>query len=202
MSRRVAGILLAAGRSSRMRGPNKLLLRLKSGTLVGRTADELLKSDLGEIVAVTGHDSHNVEQELSSRPLTHVFNPDYALGMHASIRRGLLALERPCDAFVICLADQPDFDAKILDLMIEGFRRSPKDAIVFPTYRGAQGHPVLISETYRAEILAHPDGDFGCAYLFKKYPENLVGIPVESEHVVIDIDEPKDYLRHGGLDAT
>lgn len=185
-----------------MGGPNKLLLRLKSGTLVGHTADELLKASLSEVVAVTGHDSQNVDDELRSRELKRVFNPHFAVGMHSSIRQGILALEKEHDAFMICLADQPDFDAKVLDLMVEGFRRSAGDAIVFPTYRGAQGHPVLIPSVYREDILAHEDGDFGCAYLFKKYPEKLVGIPVESDRVVVDIDEPQDYLRHGGLHAT
>ncbi len=98
MSRRVAGILLAAGRSSRMGGPNKLLLRLKSGTLVGHTADELLKASLSEVVAVTGHDSQNVDDELRSRELRekHVDPHKRAAAVMQAMNRWLEEQELKC----------------------------------------------------------------------------------------------------------
>jgi CTP:molybdopterin cytidylyltransferase MocA len=88
-----------------------------------------------------------------------------------------------------------------LDLLIEGFKRSPKTSLIFPIFRGKKGHPVLIPSFYRAEILEHADGDFGCSYLFENHPDQLVGIPVESEGVLLDVDEPKDLERFGGLHA-
>lgn len=103
---RIHAVLLAAGESRRMGGPNKLLLRVGGEPLVRRTARTLLSSGLDGVTAVTGHDGEAVAAALAGLPLTIVPNPDYAAGQMTSVRAGMLALPAT-DAVLVCPADMP-----------------------------------------------------------------------------------------------
>ena len=63
----VAGVLLAAGRSSRM-GSNKLLLGVGGEPLVRRAARVALEAGLDPVVVVTGHQAALVEAALRGLP--------------------------------------------------------------------------------------------------------------------------------------
>lgn len=199
---RFACLLLAAGKSSRMGGPNKLLLKVQGESLVHRTARKIMKVSFSQVIFVTGHDSEAVLKELRDFPVKKIFNPDFAAGMHTSVRAGVEALDPAIDAFFICLADQPLFDSGTLEKMMGAFTGEFAGAIVYPVHGGKKGNPVLISVAYRNEILAEPDGDFGCAYLLKRHPENLVAVETGSEGILLDIDDPQDYKNYGDLHAV
>ncbi len=190
---KIACLLLAAGSSSRMKGANKLLLEVNGESFVRRTLKEITRVSLSEVVVVTGHEADRVRTEIESLPAKVIFNNNFATGMHSSIRAGLLALESPCDAFFVCLCDQPHFDHQILMMLKNVRERSGIDGIFAPTFAGQKGHPVLISSRFIPEILAHDDGDHGCSYLFKRHPQDVIAVEVDSSGVVIDVDEPADY---------
>ena len=201
MMPRFACVLLAAGKSSRMEGPNKLLLKVQGESLAHRTARKIMKVSFADVIFVTGHDSENVMKEFVDFPAKKVFNSNFSKGMHASVRAALEKMDPNVEAFFICLADQPDFDFLNLERMMEIFSSVDPDSIVVPMHMGKRGNPVLISSVYRDEILAEPDGDFGCAYLLKRHPEKIVPVEVGSEGILIDIDNPQDYKNYGGTCA-
>src|SRR5262245_63441428 len=60
---RVAGVVLAAGSSSRM-GHNKLLLELGGETVVHRAARNAIEAGLDPVVVVLGHEAERVQAEL------------------------------------------------------------------------------------------------------------------------------------------
>ncbi|RUV05012.1 4-diphosphocytidyl-2C-methyl-D-erythritol kinase, partial [Mesorhizobium sp. M1A.F.Ca.IN.020.03.2.1] len=62
---RVDIVLLAAGRSSRMGGPNKLLALFDGKPLVRRTAERALGSKAANAIVVTGHQRERVRSALS-----------------------------------------------------------------------------------------------------------------------------------------
>lgn len=189
---RVACLLLAAGRSSRMQGLNKLLLRVGETSLVRRTALEIAKVDLSELVAVTGFEHDKIKKELKPFSFGIVYNKYHLNGMHSSIREGLKALKNPCDGFFVCLADHPYFDSSTLQILMDAFTDRKK--IIFPTFNGERGQPVLIGADYIPEILAHEDGDHGCTYLFENHPDSLIAVPVQTS--LRDIDRPQDYKEY------
>jgi molybdenum cofactor cytidylyltransferase len=192
----IACLVLAAGCSSRMQGPNKLLLRVGGESLVRRTVREASSLDLSEIVVVTGFDSERVSAEVASLPLVSTaHNPDHFTGMHSSIRVGIQNLRHPCDAFFVCLSDQPLFNRRTLVKLASEFE--DRSHILYPTYLGQRGHPVLIGSDYISEILREPDGDYGCSYLFRRYPDSVRSVAMAQLGVITDIDEPKDYLVYG-----
>ena len=192
---RTVGLLLAAGSSRRMRGPNKLLIEIDGVPLVRRTVLELLQADLDEIVVVTGFEESRVRDAISDLNVRVVFNPAFALGMHASIRAGLLGLTAPCDAFFVCLSDQPGFDLAVLRQLRRAQDTNSDGRIFVPSFEGRRGHPVLLSAEYIPEILAEPDGDHGCAYLFERHVEAVRDVSWRSDGVLIDIDTPEALAR-------
>ena len=62
--RRVAGVVLAAGRSTRMGGPNKLLAELGGKPLVRIAVEQVLASKARPVIVVTGHQRERVEAAL------------------------------------------------------------------------------------------------------------------------------------------
>lgn len=189
----ISCLLLAAGRSSRMLGPNKLLLTLHGQSLVRRTALEICKMPFKQIVAVTGHDSEKVSREIEDLPLQIVFNAHHLSGMHSSIRTGLEALTEPSDGFFVCLSDQPGFSHEVLKKMMVAFEENLGKKIIYPSYAGERGQPVLIPQSFVPEILGHADGDHGCNYLFKKYPEQTQEVILEKPEALVDVDTPEQY---------
>lgn len=172
-----------------MRGPNKLLLEVDGRPLVRRTLDEIRRVPFHEVIVVTGAHAEAVRSACGDAWFVH--NAEHARGMHASIKAGVRALDA-CDAFFVCLADQPRFDHRTLLALMEG------EGLTAPVFDGRRGHPVLIPAKHIPEILAHPDGDHGCAYLFDRHPLSL--IEIADEGVVVDVDTPADYARYTGED--
>src|SRR5712671_4691627 len=91
----VAGVVLAAGQSTRM-GRNKLLLPLGGTTVLRRAVATALEAGLAPVFVVLGHESDRIREELSGLSCTPVVNEDYLLGMNTSVRKGFLAV--PDDA--------------------------------------------------------------------------------------------------------
>ncbi|MGE0634349.1 MAG: NTP transferase domain-containing protein [Pseudobdellovibrionaceae bacterium] len=194
MKKKIACLLLAAGKSSRMQGTNKLLLDIGGQSLILRSANEALKANFCEVAVVTGFQSDLIQDEIESLPLTVVFNPHFSSGMHSSIRKGLEYLSCSYDAFVVCLADQPNFNYRTVLQLIERYERSDERTIIYPTFNGERGNPVLIPASYVSEIFAEPDGDHGCLYLLKRHWQNVTAVEVGNKSVLLDIDSPEDYF--------
>src|SRR5205085_4422834 len=102
---RVAAIVLAAGRSTRMGGPNKLLAEIKGKPLVRIAAETALASRAAPVIVVTGHERERVEKALAGLNVRLVHNPDFAQGLSTSLKAGIAAVPAHADWFVVCLAE-------------------------------------------------------------------------------------------------
>src|SRR5690606_35578448 len=127
-------LLLAAGCSSRMKGTNKLLLQVGGEALVRHTLREIQTIEFDDVVVVTGFQHELISYVLCDLSPRMVLNENHATGMHSSIRAGLLALRTRCDAFVVCLGDQPPFDRAHIAALIDAFARSDRGGIIVPTF--------------------------------------------------------------------
>src|SRR5437867_12321699 len=107
---RVAGVVLAAGLSTRM-GRNKMLLRIGSRSLVRRAVETALSARLEPVLVVVGHERERVEPELHGLSCTAVHNPQYAAGMNTSLRAGARALADDVKGSVVPLGDMPPVGA-------------------------------------------------------------------------------------------
>ena len=186
---RIAALLLAAGKSSRM-GANKMLEEIDGRPMVARTAQRLLSSRARPIVAVLGNEAEAVDAGLGKLPVERVRNPDYADGLATSLKRGLAALPADVDGVVVCLGDMPLIAGRDIDRLIAAFNPLEGRAIVVPTRRGRRGNPVLWSRQFFAEMLALA-GDTGARRLIDKHADLVAEVEMDSDSVLIDIDTPE-----------
>lgn len=194
VQRRVCGIVLAAGESSRM-GEAKLLLPWGDDSTIIREVCTLAGSvGLDDLVVVTGGWREPVEAAIDSLPQRVIYNPDYAQGeMISSVQAGLRALPENCSAVLIFLGDQPNVTPEIVADLLVAYA-SGRGRIVAPVYEGRRGHPVLIDRAFWQELLGLPPGKAPRDVL-RRHPEAVCEIPVETAGVVFDIDTPEDYRR-------
>lgn len=189
-NRNVAAIILAAGRSTRMGGPNKLLAELNGKTLVRIVAEQAVASKATSVTVVTGHQAAEVETALAGLNVTFVHNPDFAAGLASSVKSGIAALSADADGAVICLGDMPLIDTKLIDRLIEAFAPDRGHLIAVPVNEGRRGNPVLWSRRFFAELMTL-DGDIGARHLIMKHAEAVAEVPVEGHGAFLDIDTPQ-----------
>ena len=191
---RIAGIILAAGRSSRMGAMNKLLIPIDGKPMVRRAAEAVLAAQLTPVVVVTGHQREQVEEALKGLSVTFLNNKDFATGMSTSLRVGLDAVPAECDAALVALGDMPLITAAEISQLVNAFNPVEGRAIVVPTRRGKRGNPVLWARRFFGEMTA-AGGDVGARHLFDAYPEAVVEVEMAGDGVLTDIDTPQALAR-------
>jgi molybdenum cofactor cytidylyltransferase len=197
-NRTIAAIILAAGRSTRMGGPNKLLAELSGKKLVRIATEQALASKASEVIVVTGHQAELVEQALNGLKVKFARNPDFAGGLAGSVKAGISAVAGGADGAVICLGDMPLIDAHLIDRLIEAFAPDRGNLIVVPTADGRRGNPVLWSRRFFNELMTL-EGDIGARHLIARHGEAVAEVPVEGDGAFLDIDTPQalDAARRG-----
>jgi molybdenum cofactor cytidylyltransferase len=188
--RRIAALVLAAGRSTRMGGPNKLLAEIGRRPLVRIAAEEALASRAGPVIVVTGHQRAEVEKVLAGLPVRFVHNPDFADGLGTSLRTGIAAVPADVDGAIVSLGDMPQVDAALIDRLIGAFDPDRSALIVMPTFEGKRGNPVLWSRRFFPDLMAI-EGDVGARYLIGRYGEAVVEVPVDGNAALVDVDTPE-----------
>ncbi len=189
-NRNVAAIILAAGRSTRMGGPNKLLAELGGKPLVRIVTEQALASRAQGVIVVTGHQANDVQNALHGLNVTFAHNPDFAEGLAGSVKAGIAAVPNSADGAVICLGDMPLIEARLIDRMIESFAPDRGNLIVVPVSDGRRGNPVLWSRRFFNELMTL-DGDIGARHLIAKHGEAVAEVPVEGHSAFLDIDTPE-----------
>jgi molybdenum cofactor cytidylyltransferase len=187
---RIAALLLAAGRSTRMGGPNKLLESIDGTPMVARTAQRLLSSRARPVVAVLGNEADAIDRALGRLPVERVRNPAFAEGLSASLKCGLSALPDDIDGVVVCLGDMPLIAGRDIDRLIAAFNPLEGRAIVVPTRRGKRGNPVLWARRFFAEM-AELAGDVGAKHLIGEHAELVCEVEMDTDGVLVDIDTPE-----------
>lgn len=185
---RVAAVVLAAGRSTRMAPRNKLLIADRTGKpLVARAVDAALSSRARPVLVVTGHRGDEVAQALGRRPVQIVPAPDYADGLSASLRAGIAAVPPECTAALVCLGDMPLVAGRHLDRLIEAYDPDEGRTIVVPTSKGRVGNPVLWDRRFFPDILAL-SGDVGARALLQRHAESVTEVELGDDAVLRDFD--------------
>jgi molybdenum cofactor cytidylyltransferase len=185
----IAAVVLAAGRSTRMRGPNKLLIEIDGVPLLRRVIDRVLAAGLSEVVVVTGHERRAIESALPGLPIRFVHNPDYAAGLSTSLRTGVGALDRSVVGAVVCLGDMPDIDPELIERLVLAFAPERKKDIIVPVRRGRRGNPVLLGRRH-FRALERLTGDVGARELIEGSQDAVAEVEVDTEGVFVDLDDP------------
>lgn len=190
---RIAAVLLAAGRSTRMGAQNKLLSEVNGIPMVRRVAEQLSASKVTGITVVLGHEAEQVRETLNEFDFNFVRNPDYAQGLSTSVKAGIAALPGDCDGFIICLGDMPTVRAGDIDRLIAAFNPLEGRAICMPVHHGKRGNPVLFARAF-AEEMSGLDGDSGAKRLIGAHEDELCEVETDAG-VLLDIDTPEALAR-------
>jgi molybdenum cofactor cytidylyltransferase len=188
--RSIAAVVLAAGRSSRMGGPNKLVAEIGGRPLVRMVVDAALGSRARPVVVVTGHQRERVEAALAGLPVKFVHNPHFADGLGTSLKTGIAALPADADGAIVCLGDMPQVDSALIDRLIGAFDPANGALVVLPTIDGKRGNPVVWSRRFFPDLMA-VEGDVGARYLIGRYTEAVVEVPLTGTAALTDVDTPE-----------
>ncbi len=184
---KIAGLILAAGGSSRMGDQNKLLQLIDGMPMVKKVVESCLHSNLSSIYVVLGHDSEWINNCISTEGINFVNNEDWRLGMASSINSGIGAMNNDFDGAMILLGDMPYIETKLIDQMIELFQEYK---IVVPVKNGRQGNPVLFSSTFFNDLQSI-DGDKGAKRVIQENFSSVVPTHVMTNAIFRDIDTPQ-----------
>jgi molybdenum cofactor cytidylyltransferase len=185
----LAGIVVAAGASSRLGRP-KQLLEFGGTALVVRAARlSLAHCDAGVLV-VTGAHHERVAELLAALPVRAIYNPAWREGLGSSIRQGICGLPDHGQATLLMLVDQPDIDSNDLEALVSSWAARP-DHIAAAAYAGVAGAPAIFPASCRASLL-RLHGDMGAREMIRQSEQpTLVDMP----HAAFDLDSPDDLKK-------
>ncbi|MGH9783495.1 MAG: nucleotidyltransferase family protein, partial [Terriglobia bacterium] len=187
----IAGIILAAGESSRM-GRDKALLPLGRETFLGHLI-EVLRGEVRPLVVVLGHHAEQIEEQIARfTDVQIVRNPNYKLGQLSSLQAALRVLaSEPVAGAVVCLVDHPAVTKGVVRALLDCFEKHPTN-IVIPTCQGRRGHPALFPARLFPEFLDAPlDG--GARVVVRRHAAEVELVETGEEGILLDVDRPADY---------
>ena len=191
---KISATILAAGQSLRMDNDNKLLLPIEGVAIIQHVCKTVLSANINPVIVVTGYENEIVSQAIPKEVDNIVYNSDWNSGMSSSIYKGISSLPENVDGNMIVLGDMPMISTDTLQLLIDQFIKQKGRLIIYPIYEGRQANPVIFPKKYFSEILSLT-GDRGCKKILKQYAENVIGIPIQSQEVVLDCDTKDDYFN-------
>jgi molybdenum cofactor cytidylyltransferase len=191
----VAGVLLAAGTSSRM-GSNKMLFDLGGESVLRRAAKRALAGGLSPLYVVLGHQAERAREELQGLPCETVLNPNYGQGITSSLQAGIAALPDSVAAALVMLADMPYVTSEMLAGMIARYRGS-RAPLVISDYGGVNAPPMVYDRALFGELRAMAEGT-GCGRQVVKRHKGEAEVLAWPEEALADLDVPEDYARLQG----
>ncbi len=186
-----AGIILAAGESTRFGSP-KQLLDWKGKPFVHHVAKTALHAGLWPVVVVTGSHAADIESALSGLRVNIAHNPEYQNGQSTSIRTGLESLPRNTGAAVFLLADQPQIPTEVIRALTESHSQNLQPILAPLVLEERRANPVLFDRVTFPDLLKLT-GDVGGRAIFDKH--RVEYLPWHDDILLFDVDKPEDYQR-------
>ncbi len=195
----VAGVLLAAGRSTRLGHP-KQLAALWGEPLVRHAARALAAGGLSHLLAVVppGEVGERVRAALADLPFAFAVNPEPERGMAGSFRAAVAALPAGVAGAHFALADMPRLTGEAHARLLAAFRETGAP-LVLAEYGEPGGDAVLAPpHLFRADLLAAlrelPDADHGPRLLLRQWAGQAVRVRLPAP-LLADVDTPGDLAR-------
>ncbi|MDH3456043.1 MAG: nucleotidyltransferase family protein [Gemmatimonadota bacterium] len=187
----VAGIVLAAGTSSRL-GRNKLLLELGGESVVRHTVRNAIEGGLTPVLVVLGFEAGQTRDALTGLACEPVDNPEYALGINRSLQVGLAAVPPEAVAAVVLLADMPLVTGAMITAVVRAYRRSAAP-LVISQFGEAQAPPTLYDRSLFGAFRER-EGEGAGKRVVTRHRQDAVSITFPPG-ALVDLDRPDDYRR-------
>ncbi len=196
ISKKVAGVILAAGGSSRF-GEIKQLLPWKNKNIINTVVETAALAGLDPILVVLGANAGLIQASLDNETIQVVTNPDWDKGQSTSLKAGVTAIRHTVDGVLFLLCDQPHLTVNLVNAVVEEGLRSGK--VVTPIIDDRRANPVYFPASC-FPLFDTLEGDAGGRQIIPACPHTT--LPWLDDWMARDIDTPEDYraLRdHFGL---
>ncbi len=193
MNFKTAGLLLAAGLSSRM-GKLKALLPWKGMPLIQYQIEQMKEADIDEIIVVLGYQAEHLQKIISACGTQIVINKHYEYGKSSSIRKGISSLQKEVDGIFISAVDQP-VPSAILKTMKAHLEKN-EAAVVVPTYETKRGHPILLHASTKNDLLVINEETLGLRSIIRKYKKQITYLEVNHPSILLNFNKQEDYDKN------
>ncbi len=188
----IAGVILAAGASSRMGAP-KALLDYRGETFVARLV-RVLGTRCAPVIVVLGHHADAIRPQIPTG-VQIVVNPDPSRGQLSSLQTALRELPAEADGFAFIPVDSPAVEVDTIAGLAQAFeRRAPSTVFVIPRKSGRRGHPVFAAAAIADQLLALPP-TAEAREIVHAHVEHTEYVDVNDSGIFADIDDPEAYRR-------
>jgi molybdenum cofactor cytidylyltransferase len=183
----VAGLVLAAGTSSRLGRP-KQLLPYGEATLLDHTVATARTCRFDQLLVAVGGAGDEVREHVDLSGAEVVVNDAYGDGCSSSIAAAIDVVAEEADVLVLLLGDQPGMTCDTVAALIAGRDGA---ALAVCRYEDGLGHPFAFSRELFG-TLRELRGDKAVWKLVSSLGEAVARVPVAGP-VPIDVDTWADY---------
>jgi molybdenum cofactor cytidylyltransferase len=193
---KTAGIILAAGDSTRFGSP-KQLLDWHSKPFIRQVAETALLAGLQPVLVICGKHYPEISTALQGLPVQIIHNPNYKNGQSESIKLGIQHLLQNIGANIFLLADQPQIPVEVIKALKERHSQTLSPIIAPLVLEERRANPVVFDKVTFADLLKL-EGDVGGRAIFDKHKVDY--LPWHDDILIFDVDTKEDYARLKGLD--
>lgn len=186
---KLAGVILAAGLSSRM-GKFKPLLEIGGKSMARRVVELMLGAGTDPVIVVTGHRHEELEAHLAGAGVECVHNPDYASTQQLeSLQLALTALPGDCGRVLVSPVDIPLVRQDTVERLL-----AAEGDFIRPRYRERTGHPVVLGGELIPFVRGY-DGPGGLRKAVKQSGYPVRDVLVDDPNILVDNDTWSDFQR-------
>jgi molybdenum cofactor cytidylyltransferase len=189
-----AGVILAAGASSRM-GRDKALLPWHGGTFLS-AAIQALQRETELVIVVAGQNLEKLQPTVYANAAYVIVNPHPELGQMSSLQLGLEeVLNRGRDAAIITLVDRPAPGPQTVERLKRAFVAAGDQTwAAVPEYGGRHGHPIVIGREMIHAFLRVP-ATSTARDVEHAHQQHILYVPVDDPLVATNVNTEEDYEK-------
>lgn len=190
----IAGIILAAGASTRYGAP-KQLLDWKGEPFVRVITRRALEAGLYPVLVIVGAQVENIRDAVKDLNVRVIQNNEWASGQASSIKTGIFSLHTASDmrpgGAIFLLSDQPQVTTSVLHALVASHAEG-LHPVIAPMVSDRRANPVLFDRSTFSDLLTL-EGDVGGRAIFHKH--RVEYIPWHDDRLLLDVDTPEHYQR-------
>jgi molybdenum cofactor cytidylyltransferase len=185
----IAGLILAAGESTRIGSP-KALLEFRGETFLDRLTG-LFSQFCAPVVVVVGSQADKIRSG-AKHPERALFaeNADYRLGQLSSMQCGLRRMPEKIEGVLFTLFDHPNVQVSTIAALLE----QPRPLLAIPRFQGLRGHPIFFGAGLIGEFLSIPP-DSQAKAVTSRHSDDTRWVDVQDPGILDDVDDAAAYRR-------
>ena len=188
----IKAILLAAGRSKRLKSENKLIKIYKKKSLINYSLKTLHKSKVNKVIVVLGYQKNEIKKIIKkNKKNIFVFNKEYKKGMASSIKVGLKKVSKKDKGFIIVQSDMPFIKSSDVNKICNSIK-SEKYLVHALRYKNRVGNPIGFDVSIMQKF-KRIKGDVGAKFMVKRLKNETKFIKINSLKSLKDFDKVSDF---------